>query len=68
MGNETMKLEKMKPTPYTRGGDTFRVFCIACGVSVESTDVMVDVDGKYGDFYCPKCVSFREKVEELANE
>lgn len=51
-----MNLEKMQPSQYSASGEIFNVLCILCNVSVKSTEVIVDTHGKFGDFYCPKCV------------
>lgn len=50
-----MKLEPMKPTPFTASGQTFMILCCRCGERVKSSDVLCDIEAKAGSFYCQEC-------------
>lgn len=48
-------MQPMQPTPYTASGEVFKVTCCQCGCAFKSTEVLCDLDGKAGDFYCQQC-------------
>lgn len=47
-----MNLQPMQPSPLDGNCNTFTVICCLCGKPKNSADVLCDLDGKAGDYYC----------------
>lgn len=54
-----MNLQPMHPRPEQ--SRPFRVFCVACSTAVDAQNVLCDLDGPPGSFYCPSCAN---KIDE----
>lgn len=51
-----MNLQPMKPTPFNANGEPFKVICYGCDKTAPSTEVLCDIDGLHGSYYCKECV------------
>jgi hypothetical protein len=58
-----LNLQPMKSSAFTASGERMRVFCIQCGVTVWSDEVLCDMDGTFGSYYCPTCALQKNSIE-----